>query len=51
MEHLLKTIVVFGAIVLVFAILAKFFTDMDECHRKGGVLVNTFFGYDCIRKR
>jgi hypothetical protein len=51
MEKLFHILIIFGALCLALALAAKFFSDMDECHRKHGVLVNTFFGYDCITNR
>jgi hypothetical protein len=46
--RILSTIVVFGAIVTIITIIAKVLTDLDACYDRGGVLVNTFFGYDCV---
>lgn len=46
--QILSTFVVFGAIILVIVIAASFFVDLDDCHDRGGVIVNTFLGYDCV---
>jgi len=50
-ERVLPTIVVFGAIVLLIVIIATWLTDLDKCHDKKGVLVNTFFGYECVEPK
>ncbi len=50
-EVILPTIVVAGGIILLLVIVATWIIDMDKCHQKKGVLVNTFFGYECVEPK
>ena len=50
-ERVLPTIVVFGVLILLLAIIGSWIVDADKCHDKGGELVNTFFGFTCVQKK
>lgn len=50
-DRYVATVIVFLLLLAALGGGAAFLVEVDKCHQKRGVIVNTFLGYECVEPK